>query len=82
MKSEIIRNITYKILSEQNGNFHIKEMTFERLFLNRRAEGDDWEFVYALCDIANDVIKLQVGESLYFKPNRDEPSKGIIARIQ
>jgi hypothetical protein len=82
MKAYSITQITYQIVVEQNANISTETMTFERLFLNNIEEGYDFEFVYALADIAEDVMKLSAGESMYFKPNRDEPSKGIIARIK
>jgi hypothetical protein len=81
MKTEKITQITYQIVVEQNANISMETMSFERLFLNDIAKGYDFEFVYALSEIAEDVMKLNAGESMYFKPNRDEPSKGIIARI-
>jgi hypothetical protein len=82
MKTEKITEITYQIVVEQNAHIDVEVMTFERLFLNEIEEGYDFEFVYALSEIAEDVMKLSVGESMYFKSNRDEESKGIIARIK
>ena len=43
----------------------------------------DYEFVYAIDEIQKKVLKLKVGQRMYFKSLRDEPnSLGIITRIE
>jgi hypothetical protein len=81
MKSHTIANIKYEIIVTEEGFTNNHRYTFEKLFLNNIAEGSDWEFVYALHELAESVIKLDVNESMYFQPNRDnDKSKGIIVR--
>lgn len=44
---------------------------------------NDYEFVYAIDAVAKKVLKLKVGERMYFKSLRCEPdSLGIITRIE
>lgn len=41
-----------------------------------------YEWEYSMKDIADTVLDLKLGESMYFQPNRDDKtSKGIIFRI-
>jgi len=84
MKSHTISEITYQIIVVEEGTTSIKTYTFERLFFNKIKSGDDWEFVYAINELAAEpVMKLNVNESMYFQSNRDnEQSKGIIVRIK
>ena len=43
----------------------------------------DYEFVYAMDEVRKKILKLKVGERMYFKSLRDEPdSLGIITRIE
>lgn len=43
----------------------------------------DYEFVYAIDEVQKKVMKLKVGDRMYFKSLRDEPnSLGIITRIK
>ncbi len=82
MKSHTIAGIQYNIVVTENGITNIHTYSFENLFLNKTEEGCDWEFVYALHELAEHVIKLEIDESMYFQPNRDNnKSKGIIVRI-
>jgi hypothetical protein len=81
MKSHTIANIKYEIIVTEDGITNIHTYSFENLFLNKNEEGCDWEFVYSLHELAESVIKLDVNESMYFQPNRDnDKSKGIIVR--
>lgn len=42
-----------------------------------------FEYQYALQYIIDDILDLDEGDSMYFKPNRDDSdSKGIILRIK
>jgi hypothetical protein len=41
-----------------------------------------FEFVYSMQEKEKEIAALKIKESMYFKPNRDDPkSKGIITRI-
>ena len=44
---------------------------------------NDYEFVYAIDEVRKKVMKLKVGDRMYFKSLRSEPfSLGIITRIE
>jgi hypothetical protein len=82
MKNHTISNITYKIVIVEYVSINTHTMTFERLFFNDKEDGEDWEFVYALGEISEDVMKLEIGQNLCFNANRDiESFKGIIVRV-
>ena len=83
MKNYTISNITYNIVIMEGNYVPNWVMTFERLFLNDVADGEDLEFVYSLNEIAEDVMRLKVGESLRFKANRDVAMEnGVILRMK
>jgi hypothetical protein len=82
MKNHAISNITYNIVILEQVSAPSWIMTFERLFLNDVKEGEDFEFVYSLGEIAEDVMRLNVGERLEFNANRDVAMKnGAIKRM-
>lgn len=42
----------------------------------------DAEYIYAMCEIIDEILDLRVEESMYFQSNRDNKNaKGIIYRI-
>lgn len=44
---------------------------------------NDYEFVYAIDEVRKKVMKLKVGDRMYFKSLRSEPnSLGIITRME
>jgi hypothetical protein len=81
MKSNTLSAIAYKIVIVEGVSINTHTFTFDRLFNNNIGEGEDFEFVYALEFYVERILKLSVGESIYFKANRDMDSKGIIVRI-
>jgi hypothetical protein len=82
MKNHAISNITYNIVILEQVSAPSWIMTFERLFLNDVKEGEDFEFVYSLGEIAEEVMRLNVGERLEFNANRDVAMKnGAIKRM-
>ena len=82
MKNHAISNITYNIVILEQVSAPSWIMTFERLFLNDVKEGEDFEFVYSLGEIAEEVMRLNVGERLEFNANRDVAIKnGAIKRM-
>ena len=82
MKNAVISGITYNIVILEQVSAPSWIMTFERLFLNDVKEGEDFEFVYSLGEIAEEVMRLNVGERLEFKANRDVAMKnGAIKRM-
>lgn len=72
----------YKILLAE-GTFTAEHtLSAERIFNSRREQGDDFEFIYSLNQRFEDVIKMNVGDSVSFKSNRDEAWTSVIVRIQ
>ena len=58
MKNHAISNITYNILTIEGNYVPNWVMTFERLFLNDIKDGEDFEFVFALGEISEKVMRL------------------------
>lgn len=73
----------YKILLAE-GTFTAEHtLSADRIFNSRREQGDDFEFIYSLNERFEDVIKMNVGDSISFKSNRDiEAWTSVIVRIQ
>lgn len=68
----------YRVLISESGESSIERVTINRL-LNPRE--NDYEYIYALYDVIDEILDLKNGESLYFQPIRDnKDSKGIITR--
>lgn len=57
-------------------------LSADRIFNSGKEQGDDLEFIYSLNDRFEDVIKMNVGDSISFKSNRDEAWTSVIVRIQ
>lgn len=69
----------YKVQASECGHCWTKIVAFPR---PAKLDGSDWEFVYAMTEIGDEWTKLDVGNSMYFQPTRDDAnSKGIITRI-
>lgn len=82
MKTLNFTKRNYSIQISESGYLSTQSITIEML-LNINDNMDDYEFIYALQEIADDVLDLKINESLYFKPNRDnELAKGIITRVK
>ena len=59
----------------------IHTVTSTDLF-EEKPETSEMEYVYALRDIIDEVLRLERGQSIYFKPNRDNgDAKGILKRL-
>jgi len=70
------RKFDVAILSPQNSEL-LKRIPISEILT------EDYEFCYALCDVIDDVLDLQVGGSMYFNPNRDNKAyRGIILRTE
>ena len=81
MKNSTISNIYYSIVvteGERKGQF---TFSFDRLFNNDREDGDDYEFVYALNEIAEDIMQMQLWQMLDFKADRNGDATGSICRL-
>ena len=81
----------YKILLAEGtfaeGTYTMAEHTlsayriFNSVFLDDE-EGDDFEFIYSLNERFEDVIKMNVGDSMPFKSNRNEQWVSVIIRVK
>lgn len=81
MKNATISNLMYHIVVNESGIISQYDFSFDRLFNNDNEEGNDYEFVYALNEIVEDVMKLSLAECFSFKANRDADSVGSIVRV-
>lgn len=69
----------FKVLGVENGYDWEAFTYFPRVI---DVNGSEYEYNIALYEIEEDVMRLKVGESMYFRPNRDDKdSAGIILRI-
>lgn len=60
---------------------HINTCSLDYIFSGTRE--NDYEYIYALHEIADELLDMKLGESIYFKPNRDNDiAKGLITRIR
>lgn len=73
----------YKIAICDNVGLTVEKLTVKSLLRESTPNENRYEYIYALQDIADEVLDLKTGESMVFQPNRDDPnSKGIILRIE
>ena len=69
----------YKVQASECGHCWTQIVAFPR---PAKLYGSDLEFVYSLFENKDEWTKLDVGNSMYFQPTRDDSnSKGIITRI-
>jgi hypothetical protein len=57
-------------------------MSADRIFNSGKEQGDDFEFIYSLNERFEDVMKMNVGDSMSFKSNRDDQWVSVIVRIE
>ncbi len=70
----------YQIVYMEYGTDGIEPI--RKITLNQILEDDVSELAYALHEILDDVLDLELYQSMYFQPNRDVgQSKGILLRI-
>lgn len=81
MKNSTISNIYYSIVVNEGTQVNQFTFSFDRLFNNDREDGDDYEFVYALNEIAEDIMKMQLWQMLDFKADRNGDATGSICRL-
>lgn len=75
-------NREYKIIVCSSVNVAEASVSIDSLLHVPSNNDNLFEWEYALKDIADTVLDLKLGESMYFQPNRDDKtSKGIIFRI-
>jgi len=77
------KEMKYTILLAE-GTFTDKlTLSADRIFNSGKKQGYDLEFIYSLNDRFEDVIKMNVGDSISFRSNRDcEAWTSVIVRIQ
>ena len=77
------KQMKYTILLAE-GTFTDKlTLSANRIFNSGKEQGDDLEFIYSLNDRFEDVIKMNVGDSISFRSNRDcEAWTSVIVRIK
>ena len=75
------KDIEFNILLADGTHTEIITMSLNRIFNSGREEGDDFEFIYSLNDRFEDVIKMNVGDSIPFKTDRNESFTSVIVRV-
>lgn len=75
-------DIEFKILGTEGTHTWTEILSLQRIFNSGKEEGDDFEFIYSLNDIFEDVIKMNVGDSIAFKSDRNEKWMSVIVRIK
>ena len=79
LKASTLDQIKYQITIVEGTYVETYEMDFNRVFNSNK--GNDYEFVYALQEDFEDVMKLSIMDAMPFKANRDMPNQyGIIVR--
>lgn len=79
MKTTANSKRTYKVVSTENNLNQMDAITLTDLLLSN----DDSELFYAMTEVIDEILDLNIGESLYFQPNRDRKnSEGLILRIK
>ena len=76
------KNLEYTILLAEGIHTDKIQMTANRIFNSGKEEGTDFEFVYSLDMYFEEVMKMNVGDSIPFKSNRDESWMSTIVRIK
>lgn len=78
MKKKLITSVReFRVLISENMEYTVKELTLDEVINNKQ----DYEFMYAMEEIIDDILDLKKGDQIYFQPNRDDKnSKGIILR--
>ena len=76
------KELKYTILLAEGTSTDKLTMSADRIFNSRKEQGDDFEFIYSLNERFEDVIKMNVGDSISFKSNRDEAWTSVIVRVK
>ena len=81
-KAQFLAEITYEVVMTDGGAVSTERVTFNRAFNTHKEDGCDWEFIYAMQEDFEAILKLEQGESMPFKPCRDSDEWGLILRIK
>lgn len=82
LKATTLDQVKYQITIVEGTYVETYTMDFNRVFNSTKPEGDDYEFIYALEDEFESVMKLGYMDAMTFKANRDLPNQyGIIVRV-
>ena len=77
------KEVMYTILLAEGTFTDHFSLSADRIFNSGKKQGYDLEFIYSLNDRFEDVIKMNVGDSISFRSNRDcEAWTSVIVRIQ
>jgi hypothetical protein len=70
----------YKIAIYEGGNeIQVHEIRIDDILF---PNDNDFEHIYALMEVLEDILYLKPDQSMYFQPNRDNKNtKGILLRI-
>ena len=83
MKTENkFQNLEYTIILVEGVHTSKFNMTANRIFNSDNEEGNDFEFIYSLDMYFEEVIKMNVGDSIAFKTERNESWTSVIVRIK
>ena len=63
--------------------FEVGEIALRSILEPKGKDGDDFEYIYALGEIVDQIMDLKPLDHLYFQSNRDDKNeRGLIVRIQ
>lgn len=70
----------YKVAISDNSGISIEFVKVNALF-NPIKNAEEYEFIYAMRELVDDILDLKMNEAIYFQSNRDDKTtKGIIHR--
>ena len=81
-KAQFLADVTYEVVMTDGGAVSTETVDFNRVFNNDVEEGCDWEFIYAMQEDFEAILKLDQGESMPFKPCRDSEEWGLVLRVK
>ena len=81
-QAQFIEDVTYKVVMPYDGGVDTQYVDIKRVFFNSLPDGDDWEFIYAMQDEFEAILKLKCGKSMPFQPCRDSEDWGVIVRVK
>lgn len=62
--------------------FYPVEIALRNILQPKGKPGQDYEYIYALGDIIDRVLDLDLLDTLSFQPNRDTPGAALLIRIK
>lgn len=69
----------YKVAISDSVGITVEHVTLNTLM----NDGAEYEYIFAMREIMDEILDLKVNEALYFRPNRDDKTtKGIVHRVE